>query len=72
YTVRVSNNVSGSNPDANGDGNVTPADAIYVINRIGNAVTGDNAAADVNMDNNITAADAEIVIQALGSRLSAE
>ncbi|MEL6271560.1 MAG: dockerin type I domain-containing protein, partial [Chloroflexota bacterium] len=49
-------------PDVDGNGLVTPADAIYVINRIG---TGD-LTADVNGDGIVDVTDVNLVIAALG------
>lgn len=57
------------NPDVNGDGLVTPADAIFVINRIGEPLDAANATADVDGDGEITNDDALKVIMRLGETL---
>ena len=57
----------GNGADVDGDGDVTPTDAVFVINRLNAAPTGDDAAADVNGDGVISALDVEIVIDLLGS-----
>lgn len=55
------------NPDVNADGYITPVDAVYVINRIGNdPATGDNAPADVNGDTSINDSDVQIVLDVMG------
>lgn len=54
------------NPDVNNDGFVTPADAVFVINRIGQSATGDNAPADINGDNTIDDVDLQAVTGTLG------
>ncbi len=57
-------------PDVNLDGRVTPADAIYVINRLGNdPAVGDNRRADVNGDNIIDQNDVQVVLSQLGTTL---
>ncbi|MEL6149900.1 MAG: dockerin type I domain-containing protein [Chloroflexota bacterium] len=61
-------NIAPSLADVDNSGRVTPADVIFVINRIGeNVNTGDNGAADVNNDNVISTADVSIVINSLGT-----
>lgn len=52
--------------DVDGDGSVTPIDAIFVINRLGQTVNVGNEAADVNDDGFINTADATQVLNALG------
>lgn len=55
--------------DVNNDGAITPADAIYVINRVGNDPTsGDNAPADVNKNGIIDAFDVGIVWRQIGQQ----
>lgn len=52
--------------DSDGDHLISPVDAIFVINRIGNTPTGDDAAADVNGDGVIDAMDVNLVLAYLG------
>lgn len=49
-----------------GDGWVTPLDAMFVINRIGLEPIGDDARADVNFDTIIDETDVTIVLNHLG------
>ena len=53
-------------PDINGDGFITPMDAIYVINRIGSVDPGD-LNADIDGSGTIDANDVDEVIALLGS-----
>jgi RHS repeat-associated protein len=52
--------------DIDGSGQVTPSDAIYVINRLGQATTPENALADFDGSGQITPSDAISVINRLG------
>ena len=52
--------------DIDGSGQVTPSDAIYVINRLGQSVTSDNALADFDGSGVITPSDAIAAINRLG------
>jgi len=61
YALLVSRVVS---PDVNADGQVTPADAVYIINRVGS----DDTASDLNLDGSIDGADVTQVIEALGQQ----
>ncbi len=54
------------------DGDVTPTDAVFVINRIGESTTVENASADVNGDGAVTATDAIHVINRLGYVINGE
>lgn len=49
--------------DFDGDNVISPADAIYVINRINQ----DDLSADINNDNSVNQADANLVIAAIGT-----
>ncbi|MEO1443293.1 MAG: dockerin type I domain-containing protein, partial [Chloroflexota bacterium] len=51
------------------DGRITPADAIYVINRLGDTKDNTNFLADVNNDGTINAEDVEAVIGLIGQAL---
>ncbi|MEM6281545.1 MAG: dockerin type I domain-containing protein [Chloroflexota bacterium] len=63
-------NISRGSPyDVNADGVITPADAVYVVNRIGQTKNGNNAAADVNNDDVIDAADADLIVTQIGEAL---
>jgi hypothetical protein len=53
----------GAGVDVNGDGIVSPTDAIYVLNRLGTTDTF----ADVNGDNVVDSADYDAVIAELGT-----
>lgn len=53
--------------DVNGDGIISPEDAIFVINRDGAIKTTLNGIADVNKDGTINAADAQMIIDAFGT-----
>ncbi|MEM6530554.1 MAG: dockerin type I domain-containing protein [Chloroflexota bacterium] len=56
--------------DVDDSGQVTPADAVFVLNRVGQNVNmGNNSSADVNADNVIDASDASIVTSFIGSSL---
>ncbi len=71
YTIRVNNNGTIAYPDVTGDNIVSPVDAIYVINRIGQPVgNAGNDIADVNRDGTINAQDVTLVIEALGTTTS--
>lgn len=59
----------GGNLDINSDNRITPADAIFVINRIGNTPTGNDAPADVDGDTAITVSDATAVIRQMGEEI---
>jgi hypothetical protein len=52
--------------DIDGNGQVTPSDAIYVINRLGQTTTVDNALADFDGSGQITPSDAIAAINRLG------
>lgn len=52
--------------DVNGDGFITPADAVFVVNRIGQAPTGENAPADIDRDGDIDEDDANAVLALVG------
>lgn len=53
--------------DVNNDGRVSPADGVFVVNRIGQDVTlGDNALADVNNDDIIDQTDVNVVTSNIG------
>ncbi len=52
--------------DMNGSGAVTPTDAGFVINRLGQFVTPDNARADLNGNGAVTPTDAGAVINRIG------
>ncbi len=49
------------------DGLFTPVDAVFVVNRIGQPITGDNSAADVDADGDIDAADVDEAVARLGT-----
>ncbi|MEM6527317.1 MAG: Ig-like domain-containing protein [Chloroflexota bacterium] len=58
------------NADVDEDGMVTPADVIFILNRLGtNVEVGNRRRADVNGDNIISEADADIVVALLGTDL---
>lgn len=65
FTINVRNRYT-LPQDVDGDGTITPTDAIYVINRLGQIVTVDNMAADVDDNGVIDADDAWSVILNLG------
>ncbi len=52
--------------DVNNDNVITPADAAFVTNRLGQAVIGGNTTADVNGDGFINQADVNAVIRRIG------
>jgi hypothetical protein len=52
--------------DIDGSGQVTPSDAIYVINRLGQTTTPENALADFDGSGQITPSDAIAAINRLG------
>ncbi|MEO1668420.1 MAG: polymer-forming cytoskeletal protein, partial [Chloroflexota bacterium] len=52
--------------DFNNDGRITPSDAIFVINRIGESPTGVYEPVDVDGDDDIDRDDAEIVLAQIG------
>jgi RHS repeat-associated protein len=52
--------------DIDGSGQVTPSDAIYVINRLGQTTTAENALADFDGSGQITPSDAIAAINRLG------
>jgi subtilisin family serine protease len=52
--------------DIDGNGQVTPADAIFVINRLGQTTTTENASADFDGSGQVTPSDAISVINRLG------
>ena len=54
------------NLDMNSDGIISPADAVFIGNRIGDTPSGNDAIADVNDDTVIDAIDMNLVIQAMG------
>ena len=56
-------------PDVNMDGVVSPADVVYILNRIGDTVTAANRRADQDSDNDIDGDDAQIVTDTLGTTL---
>jgi RHS repeat-associated protein len=56
--------------DIDGNGQVTPSDAIYVINRLGQTTTVDNAWADFDGSGQITPSDAIASINRLGYSLN--
>ncbi len=49
--------------DLNNDGRISPADAIYAVNRIGSQ----NSPADVNQDGSVTAADVQLITDFIGT-----
>ena len=57
--------------DIDGNGIVTPADAIFVINRLGQAGTGEAALADFDGSGQITPTDAIAAINRLGYNINA-
>lgn len=59
YELQV---IPADGPDVNRDGVISPADAIYVINRIG----GNDVSADVDGNGSVEDADAQIVIESIG------
>ncbi|MEM6527318.1 MAG: Ig-like domain-containing protein [Chloroflexota bacterium] len=52
--------------DVNNDDLITPADVVFIVNRVGENVNAGNNAADVNEDNVINTADADLVASAIG------
>jgi hypothetical protein len=56
--------------DVDGSGQVTPSDAIYVINRLGQTTTPENALADFDGNGQITPSDAIAAINRLGYRIN--
>jgi hypothetical protein len=56
--------------DIDGSGQVTPSDAIYVINRLGQTTTAENALADFDGSGQITPSDAISAINRLGYSLN--
>jgi Ca2+-binding RTX toxin-like protein len=58
--------------DIDGNGQVTPSDAIYVINRLGQTTTRDNALADFDGSGQITPSDAISAINRLGYSINVE
>ncbi len=56
--------------DINNDGRVTPMDAIFIINNLGETITNNNQLADVNNDNLIDNLDAIASISRLGYRVN--
>ncbi|MEL6152308.1 MAG: dockerin type I domain-containing protein, partial [Chloroflexota bacterium] len=56
--------------DVNGDNIISASDAMYVINRIGQPIDPDNAAADVNGNGQIDQADAAGVIAQIGQTVA--
>jgi hypothetical protein len=58
--------------DIDGSGQVTPSDAIYVINRLGQTTTPENALADFDGSGQITPTDAIAAINRLGYRINEE
>ncbi|MEM6281505.1 MAG: dockerin type I domain-containing protein, partial [Chloroflexota bacterium] len=70
YSVQIDNIRSDFPYDIVGNDNIiTPADALYVLNRIGEAKDGSNAIADVDCNGTIDATDAELVIERIGQTL---
>ncbi|MEL6150304.1 MAG: dockerin type I domain-containing protein [Chloroflexota bacterium] len=74
YTVRGGfwhqlpvNSVPPNPYDIDGNGFITPEDAIYVINRIGQTKNSGNALADVDNDGDIDQADADAIISRIGT-----
>ena len=55
-----------SSADVVADGRITPADVVYVVNRI-DRTDGDALLADVSGDGEVTQLDAELVVERLGS-----
>lgn len=51
--------------DFNDDGATTPADGVYVVNRVGSPLNGDTMPADVNGDGNIDSTDVDLVLGCL-------
>ena len=58
--------------DIDGNGQVTPSDAIFAINRLGQSTDDDNAKADLNGDGSITPTDTIAVINRLGYRINSD
>ncbi len=56
--------------DVTADGRVTPVDAVYVVNRVGQTVPPGDPAADLDGDGTITVADAEAALQRLENPLT--
>ncbi len=56
------------NLDMNGDGVVSPVDAVFVTNRVGDPSTGEDAIADVNLDSVINVADLTLVLDTVGQQ----
>ncbi len=56
----------GTSYDTNGDGYISPVDAVLVVNRVGETVTSSNSFADVDGDNDIDQADVQAVVDRLG------
>jgi RHS repeat-associated protein len=56
--------------DLDDSGQVTPSDAIYIINRLGQTTTADNALADCDGSGQITPSDAIAAINRLGYRIN--
>lgn len=52
--------------DVNNDNVITPADAAFVTNRLGQAPFGDNVPADVNADGEINQVDVNAVVRQIG------
>ncbi|MEM6283937.1 MAG: dockerin type I repeat-containing protein, partial [Chloroflexota bacterium] len=57
------------NYDVNNDGRVTPADAIYIINRLDDTIDETNAFVDVDNNGIINITDANLVIKQIGQTL---
>ncbi len=56
----------GSPYDVNGDGYISPVDAVMVLNQVGQPLTNSNRFADVDGDEDIDADDAQAIIDRLG------
>lgn len=53
--------------DLDEDGTISPTDAIFVVNRVGQVKNTLNGLADVNKDGTINQADAQIILDNLGN-----
>lgn len=59
----------GGNLDVNGDNRITPVDAVFIANRLGDPPTGDDAPADVDGDGEITIEDLRAVARQVGQTI---
>ncbi|NBD31953.1 MAG: hypothetical protein GVY17_03005, partial [Cyanobacteria bacterium] len=58
--------------DIDGSGQVTPSDAIFVINRLGQTANAENALADFDGSGEITPTDSIAAINRLGYSINSE